>query len=111
MHIKTPTAPCMCCYTTLWNVNVSKQAINDKLQSNVATYLRCGWVVNSQIKKALFVESVSEFFLIGEHLAKLQARAWLSHALCATGQNLLKDEESARDNHVVACNFAKYLPI
>jgi len=25
---------------------------------------------------------------------------------------LLKDEESARDNHVVACNFAKlYLPI
>ena len=24
---------------------------------------------------------------------------------------LLKDEESARDNHVFACNFAKYLPI
>jgi len=24
---------------------------------------------------------------------------------------LLKDEESARDNHVLACNFAKYLPI
>jgi len=23
---------------------------------------------------------------------------------------LLKDEESARDNHVLACNFAKYLP-
>jgi len=23
---------------------------------------------------------------------------------------LLKDEESARDNHVIACNFAKYLP-
>jgi len=22
-----------------------------------------------------------------------------------------KDEESARDNHVLACNFAKYLPI
>ena len=24
---------------------------------------------------------------------------------------LLKDEESAQDNHVVACNFAKHLPI
>ena len=24
---------------------------------------------------------------------------------------LLKDEESARDNHVFACNFAKYPPI
>jgi len=24
---------------------------------------------------------------------------------------LLKDEESARDNHVLAYNFAKYLPI
>jgi len=24
---------------------------------------------------------------------------------------LLKDEESARDNHVFVCNFAKYSPI
>jgi len=24
---------------------------------------------------------------------------------------LLKDKESARDNHVLACNFAKYSPI
>jgi len=24
---------------------------------------------------------------------------------------LLKDEESAQDNHVIACNFAKYSPI
>jgi len=24
---------------------------------------------------------------------------------------LLKDEESARDNHIFACNFAKYSPI
>jgi len=24
---------------------------------------------------------------------------------------LLKDDESARDNHVLACNFAKYSPI
>jgi len=24
---------------------------------------------------------------------------------------LLKDEESARDNHLLACNFAKYSPV
>ena len=51
---------------------MSKLAISDKLQSSVATYLRCGGVV---IKKGLF--------LIDVYLAKLQARAWLSHALCA----------------------------
>jgi len=51
---------------------------------------------------------VSEIFLIGEYLAELQARAWLSHALCVPGQHTAKDEESARDNHVFACNFAKY---
>jgi len=31
----------------------AKQAINDKLQGSVATYLRCGGVVNNQIKKGL----------------------------------------------------------
>ena len=48
---------------------------------------------------------------IGEYLAKLQARAWLSRALVRLANILLKDEESARDNHVLACNFAKYSPI
>jgi len=31
----------------------AKQAINDKLQGSVATYLRCSGVVNNQIKKSL----------------------------------------------------------
>jgi len=31
----------------------AKQAINDKLQSSVATYLRYGEVINNQIKKDL----------------------------------------------------------
>jgi len=31
----------------------AKQAINDKLQGSVATYLKCGGVVNNQIKKGL----------------------------------------------------------
>ena len=51
-------------------------------------------------------ECVSEFFLIGEYLAKLQARVWLSHALCMPANTQLKDQESARDNHVFASNLA-----
>jgi len=35
-------------------------------------------------------EYVSEIFLIGEYLAKLQARARLSRALCAPGQHTAK---------------------
>jgi len=68
----------------------AKQAINDKLQRSLDTYFRYGGVVNSQIKKGLFAESLSEYFKIGKYLAKLQARAWLSHALCAPGQHTAK---------------------
>jgi len=32
-----------------------KQAINDKLQGSVATYLRCGGALNNQIKKGLLL--------------------------------------------------------
>jgi len=40
-------------HTTLWNINVRKQTINNKLQGSVATFLRYGGVVNTQIKKGL----------------------------------------------------------
>ena len=33
----------------------AKEAINDKLQGSVATYLRCGGAVNNQIKKGLLL--------------------------------------------------------
>jgi len=33
----------------------AKQAINDKLKGSVATYLRCGGVVNNRIKKGLLL--------------------------------------------------------
>ena len=53
MDIKHPTAyaatlPC----ETLMSV---KQAIKDKLQGIVATYLRCGGVVNNQTKTGLLL--------------------------------------------------------
>jgi len=33
----------------------AKQAVKDKLQGSVATYLRCGGVINNQIKKGLLL--------------------------------------------------------
>jgi len=36
-------------------LKLPKQAINDKLQGSVATYLRCGEVFNKQIKKGLLL--------------------------------------------------------
>ena len=48
MVIKVPTASCE-------TLMLTKQAINDKLQSRVAIYLRCGGVVNNQIKKGLLL--------------------------------------------------------
>jgi len=60
-------------------------------QGSVATYLRCGGVVNNQIKKGLLLSlSVKK---IGEYLVKLQARTWLSRhtrALCAPGHHTAK---------------------
>ena len=55
MDIKNPTTPCICCHTTLWNINAREQAINNKLQGSVATYLRRGAEVNNQIKKGLLL--------------------------------------------------------
>jgi len=53
--INNPITSCICRHTTLWNINARKQAIKDKLQGDVATYLRCGWVVNNQILKKKFI--------------------------------------------------------
>ena len=39
-----------------------------------------------------------------------QERGCLMH-FAHLASTLLEDEESARDNHVLACNFAKYSPI
>jgi len=52
----------------------AKQAINDKLQGSVATYLRCGGAVNNPIKKGLLLSLTVRIFLIGKYLAELQAK-------------------------------------
>ena len=40
----------------------AKQAINDKVQGSVATYLRCSGVVNNQIMKGLLLSLLVIFF-------------------------------------------------
>ena len=40
----------------------AKQTINDKLQGSVATYLRCGGILNNQIKKGLLLSVWVNFF-------------------------------------------------
>jgi len=67
--------------------NPMSLTINYKVVS-VVTYLRCGGVVNSHIEKGLLL-SLRVIFLIGEYLAKLQARAWLSHALSSCFSSVL----------------------
>jgi len=53
----------------------AKQALNDKLQCSVATYLRCGGVVNNQIKKGLLLSLRAKNNLKSVNiLEKLQAR-------------------------------------
>ena len=49
--------------------------------------------------------AISNFFSISFFGYKLHARSLVQFA------RLLKDEESARDNHALACNFARYSPI
>ena len=83
----------------------AKQAINDKLQGSVGTYLRWGGVAN-QIKK-VFLLSVWLIFFKSVNIwqSYKQERGCLMH-FAHLANTLLKDEESARDNHVLACNFA-----
>ena len=40
------------CYTTLWNINVKT---SHQRQIKMYAYLRCGEVVNNQIKKGLLL--------------------------------------------------------
>ena len=87
--------------------------INDKLQGSVATYWRCGKIVNNQIKKGLLLSlRVKDFFLISEWIfGKLQARRDCLVHFARLANTLMKDGESAWDNHVLPSICAKYSQI
>jgi len=52
----------------------AKQAINDKSQRRVAAYLRCGGVVNNEIKKGLLLSLKVKKIKIGKYMAMLRAK-------------------------------------
>ena len=82
-----------------------KRAINDKLQGSVATYLRCGKDVNNQIKKHLLLSMwVNLFKLVNIWQSYKQKHGCLTH-FARLANTLLKDDESAPDSHVLACNL------
>ena len=86
----------------------AKQAMNNKLQGSVAAYLRCGGVVNNQIKKSLLLSlRVKKLKSVNIWQSYKQKRDCLMHffsflAVCWPGA------QNAWDNHAVICNFAKY---
>ena len=114
MVINNPTAPCICCHTTFWNINVRKQAIDDKLQCTVLhiygvvglliTKLRqvycwvCQWIFFNRwifgkvTNKNVVISCIFVFFVF-------------YIAVCWPGI------QSGRDNHVLARSFAEYSPI
>jgi len=55
IDIKHHTAPAYVATLSSETLLSAKQAINDKLQGSVATYVRCGGIVNNQIKKGLLL--------------------------------------------------------
>jgi len=75
----------------------------------VATRLRCGGVVNNHIKKGLLVSLSVKISLkfVNIWQSYKQERGGLMHFV-RLANTLLKDEESARDKHLLACSFVKY---
>jgi len=84
-QFRDPTTPWICCHTALWNINFIKQAINDTLQGGVATYFRCGAIVNKYeyIKKGLLLSLPVKKIKVGEYLAVTSNKVVVSGTLCA----------------------------
>jgi len=104
-----PHLALLCCYTTLWKINVGKQAINDTLQGSVATYLRCGGVVDNQIKNRLLLSLSKKNKSVNIWQTYKHERDCLVH-FARLANTPVKDGESARYNgynHVLAYNSAR----
>ena len=79
-----PTTPCICCHTPCETLMSENKRLTINYKVVWGCYIsKVRWVVNNQIKKGLLLSLSVKKILIGEYLAKLQARTWLSRALCA----------------------------
>ena len=68
-----------------------------------------GFLIN-KLRKVYYGEGKNILKSVNIWQSYMQERGCLMH-FARLANTLLKDEESARDNHVLACNFAKYSPI
>ena len=82
----------------------AKQALNDKLQGSVAAYLRCGRVVNNEIKKGLLLSLQMKNILKSVNI-------WQSYKKERDCLVQILRLLAVWDNHVLACNYAKYSQI
>jgi len=85
--------------------------INYKVHCSVATCLSSGRVVNNHIKKKFIAVSAIAKLLKSVNIWQRykQERGCLVYFLCLLVHVVcLPGAQSARDNHVLACNFAKY---
>ena len=82
----------------------AKQALNDKLQGSVAAYLRCGRVVNNEIKKGLLLSLQMKNILKSVNI-------WESYKKERDCLVQILRLLAVWDNHVLACNYAKYSQI
>ena len=82
--------------------------INDKLQGAVVTYLSCGGIFNNHIEKSLLQSLPVIFFKSVNIWHSYGQEGGLCHALTAVWW---PDTQSARDNHLLTCNFAKCSPM
>jgi len=90
------------------NIIVGKQAINDKLQGSVATYLSYGGIVNNHIKKGFcWACQWILFNPVNIWQSYNQEDGCLMHFLRHLAMRW-PSAQSAWDNHLLACNFAKY---
>jgi len=77
MDIKNPTGPCICCYTTLWNIDVSKTS--DRLPYSVATYLRCGGLLITKLRKVYCWVWVKKIKSVNIWQSYKQERDWQNY--------------------------------
>jgi len=94
-----------------WSLKTSD--FNDKLQGNVATYLRRGGVVNNQITKNLLLSMPVKQFLKSLNIwqSYKQEDGCLVHFLRLLQQCTGQAHKVHKTQDVLACNFPKYSPI
>jgi len=91
-------------------LELAKQAISDKLQCSVATYLRCDVVVNNRIKKGLLLSlRVKKIKSMNIWQSYKQERGCLVHfaRLANTLQKTKKVHETIAFLLVTFCQFKK----